>query len=115
MVSQTVTPDLLIESNKVLDTHFFNISSVQAQRPGKNKEHFEAIDSATDDRKVDVVLKFCAVGMQLGRAGHLTLMRSCIWYIFFVWASRHRKLLIDWVPTHHSFKQHRVDASEQGN
>lgn len=42
-------------------------------RVGKNVEHFKAAATAADARSLDPVLRFCAVGRQLGYAGYLSL------------------------------------------
>ena len=42
-------------------------------RIGKNVEHFKAAVVALDAKGMDPVLKYCAVGRQLGYAGYLTL------------------------------------------
>ena len=36
-------------------------------------EHFKAAAIAADSKNMDAVLKYCAVGRQLGYAGYLTL------------------------------------------
>jgi len=36
-------------------------------------EHFKAAAIAADSKKMDPVLKFCAVGRQLGYAAYMTL------------------------------------------
>jgi peroxin-11B len=36
-------------------------------------EHFKAAAVAADSKNMDAVLKYCAVGRQLGYAGYLTL------------------------------------------
>lgn len=41
-------------------------------RVGKNIEHFKAAAIAADAKNLDPVIKFCAVGRQLGYAGYLT-------------------------------------------
>lgn len=40
---------------------------------GKNVEHFKAAATAADAKNMDPVLKYCAVGRQLGYATYLTL------------------------------------------
>lgn len=42
-------------------------------RIGKNVEHFKAAAIAADSKSLDPVIKYCAVGRQLGYAGYLTL------------------------------------------
>ncbi|KAI1000487.1 hypothetical protein K3495_g7708 [Podosphaera aphanis] len=42
-------------------------------RVGKNIEHFKAAGTASDAKDIDPVIKYCAVGRQLGYAGYLTL------------------------------------------
>lgn len=42
-------------------------------RLGKNVEHFKAAAAAADAKNMDPVLKYCAVGRQLGYATYLTL------------------------------------------
>jgi peroxin-11B len=42
-------------------------------RFGKNVEHFKAAAVATDSKGLDPVIKYCAVGRQLGYAGYLSL------------------------------------------
>lgn len=39
---------------------------------GKNIEHFKAAAIAADAKSLDPVVKYCAVGRQLGYAGYLT-------------------------------------------
>ncbi|TVY73196.1 Peroxisomal membrane protein PMP27 [Lachnellula suecica] len=41
-------------------------------RVGKNVEHFKAAAMAADSKSLDPVIKYCAVGRQLGYAGYLT-------------------------------------------
>lgn len=41
-------------------------------RIGKNVEHFKAAATAADAKNLDPVVKYCAVGRQLGYAGYLT-------------------------------------------
>jgi peroxin-11B len=41
-------------------------------RIGKNVEHFKAAAVAADSKGLDPVVKYCAVGRQLGYAGYLT-------------------------------------------
>ncbi|RDW85636.1 hypothetical protein BP5796_03961 [Coleophoma crateriformis] len=41
-------------------------------RVGKNVEHFKAAAIAVDSKSLDPVVKYCAVGRQLGYAGYLT-------------------------------------------
>jgi len=41
-------------------------------RVGKNVEHFKAAAVAADSKSLDPVVKYCAVGRQLGYAGYLT-------------------------------------------
>ncbi len=41
-------------------------------RVGKNVEHFKAAATAADAKNMDPVLKYCAVGRQLGYAMYLT-------------------------------------------
>jgi len=41
-------------------------------RVGKNVEHFKAAAIAADSKNLDPVVKYCAVGRQLGYAGYLT-------------------------------------------
>jgi len=41
-------------------------------RVGKNVEHFKAAAVAADAKNLDPILKYCAVGRQLGYAGYLT-------------------------------------------
>jgi len=41
-------------------------------RLGKNVEHFKAAAIAADSKSLDPVVKYCAVGRQLGYAGYLT-------------------------------------------
>lgn len=45
----------------------------KALRIGKNVEHFKAAAIAADSKNMDLVLKFCAVGRQLGYATYMTL------------------------------------------
>ena len=45
----------------------------KALRLGKNVEHFKAAASAVDSKNMDPVLKYCAVGRQLGYAMYLSL------------------------------------------
>ena len=45
----------------------------KALRLGKNVEHFKAAASAADSKNMDPVLKYCAVGRQLGYAMYLSL------------------------------------------
>ena len=42
-------------------------------RLGKNVEHFKAAAVAADGKNMDPVLKYCAVGRQLGYAMYLSL------------------------------------------
>lgn len=42
-------------------------------RVGKNVEHFKAAAVAADARAMDPVLRYCAVGRQLGYAVYLSL------------------------------------------
>ena len=42
-------------------------------RVGKNVEHFKAAAVAADAKGMDPVLKYCAVGRQLGYAMYLSL------------------------------------------
>ncbi|MCJ1313588.1 Peroxisomal membrane protein PMP27 [Agyrium rufum] len=44
----------------------------KALRIGKNVEHFKAAATAADSRGMDIVLKYCAVGRQLGYAMYLS-------------------------------------------
>ena len=41
-------------------------------RVGKNIEHFKAAAIASDAKNLDPIIKYCAVGRQLGYAGYLT-------------------------------------------
>jgi len=41
-------------------------------RIGKNVEHFKAAAAAADSKSLDPVVKYCAVGRQLGYAGYLS-------------------------------------------
>lgn len=41
-------------------------------RFGKNVEHLKAAAIAADSKSLDLVIKYCAVGRQLGYAGYLT-------------------------------------------
>ncbi|KAF8862229.1 putative peroxisomal membrane protein PMP27 [Acephala macrosclerotiorum] len=41
-------------------------------RVGKNVEHFKAAAIAADSKSLDPIVKYCAVGRQLGYAGYLT-------------------------------------------
>ena len=45
----------------------------RALRLGKNVEHWKAAATAYDAKAMDPVLKYCAVGRQLGYAMYLTL------------------------------------------
>lgn len=45
----------------------------KALRLGKNIEHFKAAAVAADTKGMDAVLKYCAVGRQLGYAMYLSL------------------------------------------
>ena len=45
----------------------------KALRLGKNVEHFKAAASAADSKNMDPVLKYCAVGRQMGYAMYLSL------------------------------------------
>lgn len=45
----------------------------KALRLGKNVEHFKAAAVAADNKNLDPVLKYCAVGRQLGYATYLSL------------------------------------------
>ena len=45
----------------------------RALRLGKNVEHAKAAAVAADAKEMDPVLKYCAVGRQLGYAAYLTL------------------------------------------
>jgi len=45
----------------------------KALRIGKNVEHLKAAAIAADSKNMDPVLKYCAVGRQLGYATYLTL------------------------------------------
>ena len=45
----------------------------KALRIGKNVEHFKAAAIAADSKSMDPVLKYCAVGRQLGYATYLSL------------------------------------------
>lgn len=47
-------------------------------RLGKFLEHFKAAAVAADKKDIDPVLKFCAVGRQLGYAGYLSLDNLCV-------------------------------------
>ena len=47
-------------------------------RLGKFLEHFKAASVAADKTGIDPVLKFCAVGRQLGYAGYLSLDNLCV-------------------------------------
>ena len=51
-------------------------------RLGKFVEHFKAAALAADKKDIDPVLKFCAVGRQLGYAGYLTLDNLCVVRVF---------------------------------
>ncbi|KAI9054495.1 hypothetical protein LZ554_001653 [Drepanopeziza brunnea f. sp. 'monogermtubi'] len=42
-------------------------------RVGKNVEHFKAAATAADSKSLDPIIKYCAVGRQLGYAGYLSL------------------------------------------
>ncbi|CZT45849.1 peroxisomal membrane protein PMP27 [Rhynchosporium secalis] len=42
-------------------------------RVGKNVEHFKAAAIAADSKSLDPIIKYCAVGRQLGYAGYLSL------------------------------------------
>jgi len=42
-------------------------------RVGKFVEHFKAAAEASDAKGTDPVLKYCAIGRQLGYAGYLLL------------------------------------------
>ena len=45
----------------------------KALRLGKNVEHFKAAAAAADSKTMDPVLKYCAVGRQLGYGAYLSL------------------------------------------
>lgn len=45
----------------------------KALRLGKNVEHFKAAATAMDSKGMDPILKYCAVGRQLGYATYLSL------------------------------------------
>jgi len=45
----------------------------KAMRLGKNIEHFKAAAVTADANNLDPIIKYCAVGRQLGYAGYLTL------------------------------------------
>ena len=45
----------------------------KVMRVGKNVEHFKAAAAAADAKNVDPVLRYCAVGRQLGYAMYLSL------------------------------------------
>lgn len=45
----------------------------KAMRFGKNIEHFKAAATAADSKGVDLILKYCSVGRQLGYAVYLSL------------------------------------------
>lgn len=45
----------------------------KALRLGKNIEHFKAAAAAADNKSLDPVLKYCAVGRQLGYGTYLSL------------------------------------------
>ena len=45
----------------------------KALRLGKNVEHFKLAAVAADNKNMDPVLKYCAVGRQLGYAMYLSL------------------------------------------
>lgn len=45
----------------------------KALRLGKNVEHFKAAAAAADSKTLDPVLKYCAVGRQLGYGAYLSL------------------------------------------
>ena len=45
----------------------------KVMRVGKFVEHFRAAAEASDAKGTDPVLKYCAVGRQLGYAGYLLL------------------------------------------
>jgi len=45
----------------------------KAMRLGKFVEHFKAAAMAADSKSLDPVIKYCAVGRQLGYAGYLSL------------------------------------------
>ncbi|KAL7274293.1 Peroxisomal membrane protein PMP27 [Rhizina undulata] len=47
-------------------------SARKIMRLGKNVEHFKAAAQAKDNKSLDPVLRYCAVGRQLGYAGYLT-------------------------------------------
>ncbi|KAI9714146.1 MAG: hypothetical protein M1812_006474 [Candelaria pacifica] len=47
--------------------------SRKLMRVGKNVEHFKAAATAADSKTMDPVLKYCAVGRQLGYAAYLSL------------------------------------------
>ena len=54
-------------------------------RLGKNVEHFKAAAVAADSKNMDPVLKYCAVGRQLGYAVYLSLdavtyVSTCVGY-----------------------------------
>ncbi|KIW04378.1 uncharacterized protein PV09_04662 [Verruconis gallopava] len=47
-------------------------------RLGKFLEHFKSAAVAADKKDIDPILKFCAVGRQLGYAGYLSLDNLCV-------------------------------------
>jgi len=49
-------------------------------RVGKNVEHFKAAAIAADSKNLDPVVKYCAVGRQLGYAGYLSFDAITVLY-----------------------------------
>ncbi|KAK4696965.1 hypothetical protein P7C71_g1024, partial [Lecanoromycetidae sp. Uapishka_2] len=68
---RTNNPARLIAPYEAIKKHFG--LTRKCLRIGKNVEHFKAAAVAVDSKNMDAVLKYCAVGRQLGYAGYLTL------------------------------------------
>jgi Peroxisomal biogenesis factor 11 (PEX11) len=54
-------------------------------RFGKSVEHFKAAAVTADAKAMDPVLRYCAVGRQLGYAGYLTLDSITVVCRRFIW------------------------------
>ncbi|MCJ1279680.1 Peroxisomal membrane protein PMP27 [Puttea exsequens] len=68
---RTNTPARLVAPFEAIKKHFG--LTRKCLRIGKNVEHFKAAAVAADGKGADAVVRYCAVGRQLGYAGYLTL------------------------------------------
>ena len=57
-------------------------------RFGKSVEHFKAAAVTADAKAMDPVLRYCAVGRQLGYAGYLTLDSITVVCRRFIWIGK---------------------------